>query len=496
MSQRIAVYSPYATVSPHFETELELVQAHLTAGDSVDYIACTGELPCCDFNASRVPAQCQSCSGRRDHGLEMLDGPVRKIPFRLAGLSPPHWPAIRTSDELKGMRLENFDLGFAVLSTIISMVRDPEPDLERLQPFVQRFLDAAWMTWEHTRQYIAERSPQRVYVFNGRFAAMRAVLRACESAGTPCVVHERGCDQNHFELYEGHLPHDIARMAQRMREHWEQAPCPVEREVAAAAWYEGRRNRAGRDWISFTRGQEPGRLPSGFEAGKPNLTFFSSSEDEFAAISDEWHQGIYPAQIDGIAALCRELASLRPDLKIWLRMHPNQGGADNQSVREMRRLDLPNLVVLPPESPVDSYALMDASSRVATFGSSTGIEAVWWGRPSVLLGPCYYQDFAGPWRARSHAQAVELLASNLAPGPRQDAAIYGYWFGSHGRRFRHFEADGFFHGRFRGAVLHARPVRKTLLEKIAREARRLFRLGTNTRPTTIQPDPDPVQSRD
>jgi hypothetical protein len=117
---------------------------------------------------------------------------------------------------------------------------------------------------------------------------------------------------------------------------------------------------------------------------------------------------------------------------------------------------------------------MDACEKTVTFGSSTGIEAVWWQRPSVLLGPCYYRDFAGPYRAASHEMATQLVAGRLVAGSRDDAAIYGYWNQTHGEPFRYFEADGFFHGRYRGEVLYARPPKSALWSRIARHARRLL----------------------
>jgi len=49
----IAFLSPYETVAPHFETELELAQQHLDNGDSVIVVSCSGQLANCDFNTYR-----------------------------------------------------------------------------------------------------------------------------------------------------------------------------------------------------------------------------------------------------------------------------------------------------------------------------------------------------------------------------------------------------------------------------------------------------------
>jgi len=471
---KVIVYSPYRTVAPHFETELEIIQRHLDLKDEVEYLVCRGELPNCEFNASHVPANCENCTGRRDHGLEMINGNLRlgEIPF--SGSSMPDWPEFQSIDQLKQFHRDGFDLGYAVTSSIVSMVRDPQPDMRQLQPIIRRFLDSAWQTWLHARERLATTRPDLVYVFNGRFAAMRAVFRACQQSGIPCAIHERGCDTWHYQTFPDHLPHDIEFMHRRMKMHWQSADDHAARERIASEWFSNRRNRVEKNWISFVKGQAGGSLPDDWNHDQRNLVIFSSSEDEFVGISDSWKSRLYTSQNDGISQLANDLNKANPSIRIWLRMHPNQANSNNSLTRAMRSLNFPNLEVLPPESSVDSYALLDAAEKVITFGSSIGIESVWWKKPSVLLGPCYYQDLAGPYAAQSHQQAIGLCSSRLAPGPRDDAAMYGYWFQTNGIRFRHFEPEGFFHGKFKGQVLYARPHRNNTWEKIANHARRLI----------------------
>ncbi len=84
---KIGIVAPLATVAPHFETELELAQRHLDAGDRVEMLACMGALPCCDFNVTREPKQCGSCAGRRNAGLKLLDRRVALIPLESAAVT-------------------------------------------------------------------------------------------------------------------------------------------------------------------------------------------------------------------------------------------------------------------------------------------------------------------------------------------------------------------------------------------------------------------------
>ena len=131
---KIAILSPYATVNPHFEMELELVQQHIDAGDVVEYFSCTGQLSNCDFNTSKAPDACRKCELRRHMGLKLL---CKKDSDRRAAIVHRPLVPLRGStahlrldfddvDDLMGYCIGNFDIGYAVLSSLVSVIRDPE----------------------------------------------------------------------------------------------------------------------------------------------------------------------------------------------------------------------------------------------------------------------------------------------------------------------------------------------------------------------------------
>jgi hypothetical protein len=487
------IFSPYATVVPHFETELEIAQWHLDRGDQVQLVACWGELANCDFNPIRDPERCRACMGRREMGLAQLSPTIERLSFDSLSITSPaaanptgnsasfdrRWEdwlkdiSCDSVEELKALRIDNFDIGYAVLSSLVSHCRDPQPDLQRSRSLMLEFFRSAWVAYWATRNYLQKHRPDRCYVFNGRFAAMRGVFRAAEAEGIDCYLHERGCDLDHFSLRKNHLPHDIPATERLIRESWDSAEGNPAREELAERWYQQRVAGVERNWHSFTRGQQPGLLPENWDAGYHNVTIFNSSDDEFVAIGDHWKNELYPDQIDGVARLSQDLAN--PLVRIYLRMHPNLASVENSRMRHWMALDLPNLTIIPASSSVDSYALMRASQSVVSFGSTAGIEAVFWGRPSILLGPCFYQNLAGLYVPRSHREALDLLASPLPSQTRLGAQMYGYWQQTYGIPHRHFQASGLFEGKFKGQTLYARPPQKTLLSRLGNEWRNLKR---------------------
>jgi hypothetical protein len=402
---------------------------------------------------------------------------------RRLGPSPVSEESIRSQvllrfesiDQLREYRIENFDIGYAVLSSLVSLCRDPEPDLIRYQVEIERFLIAALQTYRHTQSFIDEYRPDRVYVFNGRFAAMRAVLRAAQSRGVECCLHERGCDNQHYDVLTNHMSHDLPAMQEVIRRHWEAADGNAQRLALAETWYQERVQRVERNWHSFVKHQQVGELPTGWNPKKKNITVFCSSDDEFAAIGDFWNNKLYPDQGEAIRRIVTDLLP-HPDINLTLRMHPNLKGLTHQGIKAMLNLKSANLNVLPPESTVDSYTLLKASDCVVTFGSTVGIEAVYWQRPSVLLGPAFYQDLGGTYQPTTHIETLQLLKQNLAVQSRQGALMYGFWLQTFGIPFEYFQASGLFDGTFKGHVLYARPGKKTLLTRVKNKLKKVSQL--------------------
>ena len=451
---KIAIVAPYATVAPHFEAELEIAQKHLDAGDEVILLNCEGQLSNCDFNIDRDPAKCASCRGRREHGLELLSPQCKTYSFGLT--KPLAIPRFTSVQALMAWKVDNFDIGYAALSSLVSVCRDPEPDLEEHADLLRKFIESALSAWHQTLDFIELCRPDRIYVYNGRFAAMRAVFRACQSSGVECFMHERGCDLNHYDVLENHLPHDIAGIDSVIRKLWDEANETI-RGAVGASWYKDRVERVERNWHSFTKEQQAGLLPEGFDDSCRNVSIFCSSDDEFVAIGDCWKNTLYPNQVDAIGAIAASMMEASPKTKLYLRMHPNLKNVNNLRKRQMMALDYPNLTIIAADDSVDTYALMNASDQTVSFGSSVGMEAVYWGKPSVLLGPCLYQDLGGPVRSSSHDETIRLLSSELeAVDDKTGALMYGHWFQSRGYRYRYFQAESLFQGKFKGEVVHDR----------------------------------------
>ena len=475
---KVAIFSPYATVVPHFDTELDIAQMHLDEGDEVEFINCLGSLANCDFNQEHDQHRCDQCVGRREMGLELLEPSTRIATCQNFGSTPIQLNEVRLGfdslDELKQYKVENFDIGYAALSSLVSICHNPEPDLVEHRNLLDRFLKSGLQTFKRAKAYFRESQPDRVYIYNGRFSATRGILRACEAAKIEYFIHERGCNGQHYELVKNHMLHDCDGMEALIRRYWSDAKDNPDREDIASQGFLDRANRVESSWHSFVKDQDIGMLPNQWDTTKKNVTFFCSSEDEFTAIGDCWQQSIYANQSEAIVRIAQSLSESESNIHLTLRVHPNEKNVDHSSKSRMLAMDYPNLTIVPPESPIDSYALLKASDTVITFGSSVGIEAVFWERPSILLGSCYYQNLGCVYLPNSHDEVLDLLNQDLRPLPKLGAMMYGFWLQTRGFPHKYFVSDDLFDGKFKGHTLYARPKKKSFVKRLKSKAMRLL----------------------
>ena len=470
---KIAVFSPSATLTPHFPTELDIAQQHLDAGHSVEFFHCTGQLKNCDHNPDRSPQLCSDCVGRRQMGLELLSPQVPHSSF--SGESRTQVSIdFDCLENLLAYKIDDFDIGFAAYSSLVSNCRDPEPNLIQHREQLNRSLQSAGQTYYQTLDILSQRSFDRAYTFNGRFAALRAVLRACQKSGVDCYLHERGCDPQHFDLFKNELLHDIQSTEQIILDHWESANDRPDRETIASSWFQDRLDRVEKVWHSFVKNQEQGRLPDTWNPSQRNIGIFCSSDDEFVAIGEAWKNEIYPNQVTAIHRIADDLHKSNPEIQLYLRVHPNLASVDNERKTSMLSLQSPNLTIIAPDADIDTYKLMKSCEKIATFGSSVGSEAVYWGIPSVLLGPCLYQGLGGIYRANSHEDTLNLLTSSLQPQEKTGALKYGFWFQTRGIPHQYYTPTGLFDGQFKGQTIYAKPPKLSPWGRLKKNTRRIL----------------------
>lgn len=337
---------------------------------------------------------------------------------------------------LRKLQHENFDLGESVVSILISRFRDTDADPRKSLEITNNLLKAGLAAYLAADCVITKYQPDLVYLFNGRGSQQRAILRACEKHQVTYDVIEEGCDLNHYALFRNSTPHDISYRTKMIRELWQLSDRNKMLDLSIS-FYEKRANSFKGYGVmqSFTHAQEKGRLPDHWNSDAHNVVVFCSSEDEFAAIGEQWKNQLYGSQLNGLKQISRSSINYNSSICIYLRMHPNLSGLHNKFRSECELLSHSRFVVIPPESSISSYALMFAADTVVSFASTIGIEATYWGKPSVLLGSCFYQELDVAYKPQTHEECMNLLTMKLTPKDREGALMYGCYMMSFGKPY-------------------------------------------------------------
>lgn len=470
---KVLIYMPFADWVTHLATDLEIAKNHLDNGDEVHIIQCSGDLPFCEPNQNHFAVRCHLCKSRRDKGLNLIKLPetYRHDLDLNEFVQDVDIPEFTTLDELKNYTIEGIDIGMAVASSLISMIREPFPDVGQYKGFIRKNIPASIAVYYAIMHHLEQINPDVFYLFNGRYSTLRPALRAAQNLSIKTFVHERAGVLQRYSLNEDTYPHDLDYMKDQIEQFWDDTRPLGEKEAIARKWFEERRGGEDQSWFSFTKSQILGNLPDGFEPKKRNIAIFVSSQDEFESISG-WENPIYRDQIEALVALLK--ADIDSQITFYLRIHPNLKGIYNTQTKALKELRAPNLRIIPAEATIDTYSLMDACEKVITFGSTMGIESVYWGKPSILVGHALYENGGGCFMPRTHEEFIELVNSPLEPKDPTGALKYAYMQAVRGIPFNYYEPENVRGGKFMGVYLKnpafdrlkAKILSKDLLSKI------------------------------
>ena len=162
---------------------------------------------------------------------------------------------------------------------------------------------------------------------------------------------------------------------------------------------------------------------------KKNIVIFNSSDDELASIGADYDSySLFKSQYAGICSILEHFSRER-DYCFYLRMHPNLSKLDNTFVNELLGLadKFDNITVIAPAEKISSYSLMDAADKVISFGSTMGVEANYFGKPSILLSASAYYNLGVCYLPVSMDELWEMIKADLHPLAKEGAIKYAFY---------------------------------------------------------------------
>jgi hypothetical protein len=315
----------------------------------------------------------------------------------------------------------------------------------------------ALFTYENTIQWIQANNPSIVYIFNGRYAVARAIVRACEYLKVKYFTHERTAQLNYVVLFEDRLPHDPRPYALEIKKFWSEN-CKKSSVIDQGVdFYEERPNRKLTGWYSMIDAQSRGLLPDKFNSKQNNIAIFASTEGEFVALLDLYSGALYNSQKTAYHELLKEAEISSPESFFYIRIHPNSKNEQNKWWHATEFSEFKNLEIIEPESPVCSYELLASCQKTIGIGSSMLIEATYWGKPALLVGLTFYSGLDAVYECASVKEACQLINKvDLEPKPQQNAIKFGAYMRCCGMEIPFSKPVNYYTLEFKGSVLEAR----------------------------------------
>lgn len=467
---KIAIFISEIMWTTHLGTGLEIIQKHLDAGDEAVSFVCNSFLGNCDQNLEGSKEICDLCINKRKKGFSLLSKNIRNIEINFVDKNYNYLKQEMALPALMKIKHKGFDAGIAAASSLISRKRDAYLSVSENFELFNKLINKSSGLYDFFIDKLQQEKPETVYVFNGRLVYDRALLRACEYLKIKYVIFDGAADFDKYTLIENAMIHDIVDFQKRANNLWEKSKrSEMDKEKMGEKFYLERRYGASKSRHFFVEGQQDNLLPEQWDDSLNNIVCFLSSEDEFAAIGDQWVMDVYKNQLDGLTKISDSLKEMPGSTRLYVRVHPNTLNTNPGFLKAVDALQSQNVFIIPPASPVSTYTLMIKCNKVITFGSTTGIEATFWGKPSINLGKCFYMDMGVAYNPKNHQEVLELIQrKGLTALPKNNTIKYGYYFMDDGIEFKYYKPADDRTGSFKKTDLHKYnlPLNKRIRENI------------------------------
>ncbi len=255
-------------------------------------------------------------------------------------------------------------------------------------------------------------------------------------------------------LFEGHAAHDRFRIQERMKS------MPPDPDLAKN-WYERRRTPSNN---KFVKNHSKTFAPPNAANFRKKVSVFLSSQDEFESLGRAW-KSPFPSFADVIREACLK----NPDYLFCVRFHPNQASMTSDIFGPFQDIEqFPNAVIYYPLDTASTYALIDWSDVVVTFGSTVTAEACWTGKPAIMLGPSFYDQLDVGYTPSSMEEFLSLLREDLSPRPADNAACIAVYSERESDQMRYVDHNG------KRMVPRGVTLKRTWLARIARTTDNVF----------------------
>jgi len=432
MSKKL-YYSSCSIAAPHIGVIIDDLLAAKQNGDEVYWAYCHCALSSCFMNLDGHKSICQLCHRMYKEYQRVYGTGVHIIPIkREKSQKQERAFDFKNVEDLKSFTYRQVEVGNSILSLYYTVTRDLDMDkFKQFHVFALPLVNELCDLVDKTYEIIAQVKPDIIIIHNGRLYENRLFYDIAKALDIRFKAVETvgGHGEPYAKMsYPDALPHNIEKWNQLAITTWGKSLDPEEEKIKiGSSFFERRRNgEIVVDVKTYVKNQKKGLLPDDYNPNRRNIVIYTSSQDELVALGDDWSADqVFNSQCEAIGYIISHSSS---DIHYYIRIHPNLKGITHKDHLNLYQYDkLPNATIIPPDSKVSSYDLMDACEKVITFGSSTGLEACYWGKPSILIGHCGFELCGAVYHIKKLEDIMPSIEGQLPPKSRMAAIKFAYF---------------------------------------------------------------------
>ncbi|MEP7356970.1 MAG: capsule biosynthesis protein [Anaerolineales bacterium] len=423
-------------------------------GARVHILLCDESLPAClqasltpDFPPARYAANgpqriwCSSCFRPAEAMFRALGVEVH----RLSELIQPEErrAARQTAASLPAADILGYSTGgirqgeHALAGTLRYFARGDLAGEPQQEPILRRYFEAALLTTYAATRLLREQAIRSVSVSHGIYVPFGVVCDVARREAVPvstwntayrkhCVIFSHGDTYHHTMLTEP-------------TESWEGLPWNAELE-APLMRYLTSRSQGQNDWIKFNANAQEDLGPAvaalGVDFARPCIGLLTNVVWDAQLM---YEGNAFSGMVEWVLESVRYFAR-RPELHLIIRAHPGEVRGTLPSrqpiLDEIHRefpILPPNVFLIPPESDISTYAMMDRCNAVLIYATKTGVELASQGMPVIVAGEAWVRNKGITLDATSPAEYFALLdqlplPARMSPAQTRRARMYAYHF--------------------------------------------------------------------
>lgn len=444
---------PNGIQNPEIYVLLSKAQEILDHKEKLTIVTCNPEIKStCAYNIFGQSNICSLCKKNKKNLFSKLRGKFEILNFNNFENedNEKSFRDIKNLDRIFRYKFMSVETGIAAYATYINLTRDSDMEGMLSYKIVNQLIRSSNSITKFFSRFLEGQNITSIFLFNGRFHNVRPFVDLSKKKKLNLTVYEfnaaRNLKKNNNVFEYKSLFNDPKDYLKQANKLWKSKNIKTKLSVSKKFYTSKALGKTVDDIRSYVNEQKIGLLPKNWNEDNHNIVVFTSSDDEYKTGSLDYSKNFFPEQFETIKKISQMLIN-KKKYKIWVREHPNLKDVFWKYRSKIFELNLKNVEVIEARSPISTYSLMFASKKVITFSSITSVEALYWGKPSIILGRIPHENFEGFFTPKNFKELKTLLINkNLKSASNLGALKYALFRSLGGKKFKYLngnETDGY-----------------------------------------------------